>query len=744
MTDLFIQLLNMSITAGWLILAVIVVRFISKRMPKTWHCFLWYLVMLRLLMPVSIESEWSLIPNSKVITEDLLYSQNPVGEIVNFNITDQMMSSNGPMSDEEKQAKYEAYLEKIYAEDELLQSQTTMDEIEFVNFITPDPGASVNPLQVIVYGASYIWLFGMAVMLGYTCISYIRVSKRMKEAVLLKENIYQSEYVESPFVLGVIKPRIYVSFSLTGESLDCVIAHECTHIKRLDHIMRLLAFLLLTIYWFQPLVWVFYLLLCRDMELACDEMVLKQIGMDKKKLYSQTLLECSVSPKKISVCPLAFGEMGVKQRIKNILNFRKPAAWLVVGTVLLCMVLIICFMTNPVNDGYGTDSTQTEYEGGQNDEETSLILQMENDIPNVANDIGDLTEQQNLTEPPALYLTDPLSSQYSEFFVQAGTFEWSYQTEEGMTGISACGPHPLESAEHAKVLSIPHYNGMEDVPYIFDYSVKPDYMEIQEYNIEDMGNTDAVTLSEKTISGERFIPLKRDCIYAIKTVWEESKLEERGFYGNAYYTVVTGTKEMVEEETVTIIAHAKEIIDKQNGRILISSDTDDYPGAFYLDISEKVYDIEKVICGERMLIQMKDTEEVDGKLPIYEACFMQEEREVNTLEGVTMYMKEYNSIKGDVEIRNEYGKELQYGDWYDIQVQQNGNWYSLPLIIDNAAYHDIAYLVQNQTTSVWEINWSYFYGELPAGKYRIVKDIIDLREPGDYTKYYLAVEFEIK
>ena len=788
MTELFIQLFNMSITAGWMILAVIVVRFLCKRMPKTWHCFLWYLVMLRLLMPVSIESEWSLIPNSKVITEDLLYSQNPVGEVVNINITEQMMSSDGPMTDEEKQAKYEAYLEKIYAEEELAQSQTDTEEMigfsslwnEFDDFITPDPGASVNPLQVLVYGASYIWLFGMVFMLGYTFISYRRVVKRVKEAVLLKDNIYQSEYVESPFLFGVMKPRIYVPFSLKGEALNCVIAHERTHIKRYDHIVRLLAFLLLTIYWFQPLAWVFYLLLCRDMELACDEMVLKQIGMDKKKLYSQTLLECSVSPKKITVCPLAFGEMSVKQRIKNILNFRKPAVWLVAGTVLLCVILVVCFMTNPVNDGYGTDSTQTEYEGGQNDEETSLILQMENDIPNVANDIGDLTEQQNLTEPPALYLTDPLSSQYSEFFVQAGTFEWSYQTEDGVTGISACGLHPLEAAEIAEYLKLPDYNGMEDVIYTFGYSVMPDRVELKEYAIWDMGDVEAEVLEERSLGYDLFVALKQNRIYEIRAVWEESKFEDRGFYGNAYYTLVTGEKAPVEEGSITIIAHAKEIIDESKGRILISSDSDVYPGAFLLDIPENVYDIGNVKCGELMMINMKDTGEKDGKLPVYKAYFMKEKRElngnegytlttdftitqnepqtpkidfsgqepfteeVNTLDAVTMYMKKFKSPEGDVEIRNEYGKELQYGDWYDIQVQQDGNWYSMPLIIDNAAYHDIAYPVQDQTTSVWEVNWSYFYGELPAGKYRIVKDIIDLREPGDYTKYYLAAEFEIK
>lgn len=738
MYDLFIWIFNMSITAGWLILAVLGVRFLSRRMPKNWHCFLWYLVMLRLFIPLSIESQWSLIPKSKVITEDLLYSQNSVVEVENINITEQMLTSDGPMSDEEKQAKFETYLERVQAED----------------FITPNPGAGVNPLQVIVYGASYIWLLGAVAMLVYTVVRYARVSKRIREAILLKENIYQSEYVDSPFVFGIIKPRIYVPFSLQGEALDCVVAHECIHIKRFDHIVRFLAFLLLSVYWFHPLVWVFYLLLCHDMELACDEMVLQQIGLDKRKLYSQTLLECSVSPKKTTVCPLAFGEISVKQRIRNILHFRKPAVWLVVGTGLLCVVLVICFMTNPVNERYGTGSAKTEYEEGKGDEEISHILPMDNinaDVREMVQEqlkqqIENLPEVKNLTEPPALYLTDPLSSLLSEFPVQADTYEWSYQTADGVTQISACGLHPLERDESAKYLKIPNYNGMEDVIYTFAYSVIPDRVEIKEYSIRDMGNVEAEPLEEKALGGDLFVPLKHNRIYEIKAAWDESKFEERGFYGNAYYTVISGKKTPVEESSITIIAHAKEIIDEEKGRILISSDSDAYPGAFLLDILENVYDIKNVKCGEQMMICMQDTGVKEGKLPVYKAHFIQKPfaEDVNTLDGVTMYMDTYKSVEGEVKIRNEYGKKLQYGDWYDIQIQQDGKWYSLPLIVDNAAYNDIAYLVQDQSMSVWKINWSYFYGELSAGKYRIVKDINDLRAPGDYTKYYLATEFEVK
>ena len=689
MYNLFIQLFNMSVTTGFMILAVIAVRFLSKRMPKSWHCFLWYLVMLRLILPISIESEWSLLPYSKVITEDLLYSRNPLGEVENINITEQMEASDGPITYEEKQAKYEEYIKRGWAED-LAQKEEKPQFFyailqAFEDFVTPNAGDSVNPLQVIVYGASYIWLGGMAVMLLYIGIGYRRVAKRVQQAVLLKDNVYLCEFVDSPFVFGVVKPRIYVPYTMTGEMLECVIVHERTHIRRLDHLVRLVAFLLLTIHWFSPFVWMFYLLLCRDMELACDEMVIKQMGMDKKKLYSEALLECSTSSKKNAAYLLAFGETSVKQRVKNILNFRKPSIWLVVGTVVLCVVLVICFMTDPVDNEYSAGSVQT-----LNDIIGSDITATNNEFSNeqIQQQLSEHKEKtpepKNLQEPPSLYVNDMLSSLYSEFYVQAGTYEWNYyQTEESMCGISACGAHPLEAAKHAKVLEIPYYNGVDEVLYSFHFSVMPDRMEIEEYTIQDMGNTEAKPLEEDVVEGTSLVSLKRNCIYAIRAVWDETKLQNRGFYGNAYYTVVTG--EEISAETM----------DENN-------------------MSQSGTNTQEPYLAE-----------------------------VNTLEGVTMHMKNYNAAGGAVEISNESGRELIYGDWYEIQVYQDGNWCSVSLIIDNIGFHDIGYPVTDQSKSVWEINWSYFYGELPKGKYRIVKDISDIREPGDFTTYYIMTEFEI-
>lgn len=692
MTDLFVQLFNMSITAGWLILAVIVVRLLSKKMPKTWHCFLWYLVLIRLLLPMTIESDFSLIPNSKVITEELLYGADPVGEIERIHIT----GRSGLMSDEEKQAAHEEYLNRLNSESDT--AGQTAGDVFFVDSITPNPGDSVNPLQVIVHVASYIWLAGLFSMLLYTVISYKRVAKRVREAVRLEKNVYQSEQINSPFVFGIIKPRIYVPFSLEGEALDCVLAHEGAHIKRKDHIIRPIAFFLLAVYWFHPLVWVAYILFCRDVELACDETVLRRIGMDKKKLYSKTLLECSVTNKVIAACPLAFGETGVRQRIKNILSYKKPTIWLTIVAVILCVITVVCFMTNPVNEGYGTGTTETQYTEAETvSEENSTIKEDSVYFPTFDNSVERIENGEELTEvleePPHLLLRDMLSSRYSDFNVSSGNYTWYVVGEEDEVGMVACGAHPMEAAKNVEQLVVPNYNSLDAVTYYAGASVNPDRLTVSSYAISDVGNVDAKPIAQHTIEDISMIELKQNRIYTIIAEWKEDKKAERGFYGEAEYVVVTGDVTAYEEP-------------------------------------------------EEMANEEDSANETKTPKPEITVAFTEE---VNTLDGVTMYMEKYKATEGDVEIRNESGKDLEYGEWYDIQVKMDDDrWYSLAMIIDNVAYHAVAYPVKNQETSVWPVNWSYCYGELPAGKYRMVKDIMDFRAPGDYTEYYLATEFEIK
>ena len=209
----------------------------------------------------------------------------------------------------------------------------------------------------------------MCILALYTLISYWRLQRKVSEAVILRENIFQSENVGSPFVLGIIKPRIYLPYNMDEQDLEHVVAHERAHIRRKDHLWKPLGFLLLTIHWFNPLMWLAYVLLCRDIELACDEKVIQELGNEQRANYSQALVACSVNRRMIAACPLAFGEVGVKERVKSVLNYKKPAFWVIVASVIACVVVAVCFLTNPINaiegsyhiEGYGIINGSEHY-----------------------------------------------------------------------------------------------------------------------------------------------------------------------------------------------------------------------------------------------------------------------------------------------------------------------------------------------------------------------------------------------
>ena len=213
--------------------------------------------------------------------------------------------------------------------------------------LAPNPGDSINPLQVITTVAGYVWLVGMAAMLVYMLVTYLRVRGKVTEAVKIEGNVYECDHVDTPFILGVIRPRIYLPSSMSDSDRAFVIAHEKAHLRRLDHVWKPLGFVLLTVYWFNPLLWLGYILLCRDIELACDEKVIKELGADIKKQYSEALINCSVPRRAISACPLAFGEVGVKGRIKSVLSYKKPAFWIILVAVVALVVTGVCFLTDP-------------------------------------------------------------------------------------------------------------------------------------------------------------------------------------------------------------------------------------------------------------------------------------------------------------------------------------------------------------------------------------------------------------
>ena len=311
MSELFLKIVNMSISASWVVIAVLTLWFCLKKAPKWVNVLLWGIVAVRMVFPFSIESVLSLIPSAETISPTIMMEQSPsvqTGVPALNHVINPVISGS----------------------------------------FTPAPGASANPLQIWIPVLAGIWLFGIAALFLYSAVSYWRLRRKVCEAVILRGNIYQSEKVCSPFVLGIIRPKIYLPYHMDSREMDHVIAHEQTHIRRKDHWWKPLGFLLLTTHWFNPLMWLSYILLCRDIELACDEKVIRKMSNEQRADYTQALVACSVDRRLITACPLAFGEIGVKERVKSVMNYKKPAFWIVLASVIVCAVIAVCFLTNPI------------------------------------------------------------------------------------------------------------------------------------------------------------------------------------------------------------------------------------------------------------------------------------------------------------------------------------------------------------------------------------------------------------
>lgn len=320
MTTLFLGFLNRSLSAAVLIFAVVLVQLVFKKAPRWLLCALWTLAAVRLVCPVSIESVLSLIPSAEPVQPEIVYSAAPA------------ITSGIPAVD----AIVNPPLQAAF---------------------TPSPAQSANPLQILTWIAAWVWLGGCAVLVLYAVVSALRLRLRVRTAVRLEGNVFQSEFVPSPFILGVLRPRIYLPFGLGPGAQDMVLAHERAHLRRGDQLWKPLGFLLLTAYWFNPVCWLAYVLFCRDIEAACDEKVVRELGDGCKAAYSRALLQCSVPRRMITACPLAFGETGVRGRIKSVLNYKKPAFWLVLAAVVVSIAVAVCFLTDPKQD---TEQTEEE------------------------------------------------------------------------------------------------------------------------------------------------------------------------------------------------------------------------------------------------------------------------------------------------------------------------------------------------------------------------------------------------
>lgn len=346
MTTVFLKLVNMSITASWLVLAVLLLRLLLKRAPKALHCALWALVAIRLVCPLSLESSLSLMPQQEPVTAEAFQSE-PV------------------VPSPQVEHGFVAY-------------EAPSGEITYSGTVTVNHTGGPFPVLLWLTG---IWLAGMALLLIYAAESWFRIKRRVAPSFQIGDGVWICDHIDSPFILGFVKPQIYLPSSLESSDADYVLAHERAHLKRRDHWWKPIGFLLLCVYWFNPLLWVAYILLCRDIELACDEKVVKEMGTAEKKAYSTALLNCSLPRHMIAACPLAFGEVGVKARVQNVLNYKKPAFWVVVISVTLCIIAAVCLLTNPVQEvdqGYHRIESVTSQAGyritGQESKWVNLVI----------------------------------------------------------------------------------------------------------------------------------------------------------------------------------------------------------------------------------------------------------------------------------------------------------------------------------------------------------------------------------
>ena len=341
MARLFLSIINLSISAGWIVLAVLLLRPLLKKAPRWIAVLLWGIVALRLVLPISIESTLCLIPSVETVSPEIMQDASP------------SINTGIPI--------FNSVVNPVIGES-----------------FAPQPGDSANPLQILIPVMSVIWLLGIAAMLLYTGISAFRIQRRIGTAILMRGNIFQSESVVSPFVFGIIRPRIYLPRGINAEDAAHVIAHERAHIRRRDHWWKPLGFLLLTLHWFNPLLWLGYVLLCRDIELACDESVIRKLNSEQKADYSQALLSCSVNRRLIAACPLAFGEVGVKERVKSVLNYKKPSLWILIAAVLASFALAVCFLTNPKD---GLSAVRHQKSGSELPGLSLEIASLETDAP---------------------------------------------------------------------------------------------------------------------------------------------------------------------------------------------------------------------------------------------------------------------------------------------------------------------------------------------------------------------------
>ncbi len=690
MTDLFLQTVNMSISATYLVLVVVLVRFLLKKSPKWVHAALWGLVAVRLLCPFTLESALSLMPETEGITPEILVSQEtPAAHI--------------PEPDYKP----------------LIPVQVdTLDSI---------PAASKHsPLLVL----SHIWLAGMAVMGLYTLVSYWRIRSRVRMAVRSGEDLYLSEHVDSPFVLGLWKPRIYMPYHMAEPERSLVIAHEKTHIQRKDHWWKPLGFALLAVHWFNPAMWIAYILLCRDIELACDEKVIANMPLQQRADYSQALLNCSTRHRSIAACPLAFGEVSVKHRVKNVLSYQKPGFWIVIIAIILCLVVAVCFLTDPE----GSIPEAILQEDGYR-----IVWEKATDVEFM---VPVRLLPDSVYTPEGADVDIPCS-----YSLSSGSIVLTHvSSDDGSVYLTFAMEYDKTAMGSAIVLPYTIADGIVQSTLLLTAAMAGG---------EHISEDDFALVSQ---TGERFvIRLDQEAwtsapgsvafqLAGLQTLYFH---KDGAFQRRTPYPITQSLHDQIPSEAVLMLPEeGKNYIDRY-GKNHISLDLPQVT-----ELCDVLYDLssrdfqknipfnqEAILLlsyGEREIRLCVDGEYVhftfddqtweamdntfwsvkDTALNAFLANLLP--RTDGTIWGVGLEVESADNTSATVLFRSDAGSSIYTGSNYALDVWQEGQWVALPTKTE-AVWTTEAISIAN--TRRFKIDWEWLYGELPAGRYRISKDI---------------------
>ncbi len=777
MNELFLKIINMSISASWLVLAVLILRILLKKAPKWVSVLLWGIVAIKLICPFTIESSVSLIPDSvgsgKLISE---WADNYIDDIDIY------------------------HPDSIYYDAAIGAGREPISDGEGGYYVVTKHDQLGEPATIentVIPVLSIVWVAGIILLALYTAISYWRLRSKVDTAVRYKDNIYQSENVSSPFVFGIIKPLIYLPFNMNGQDLEHVVAHEQAHIRRKDHWWKPLGFLLLTIHWFNPLMWLAYVLLCRDIELACDEKVIKEFSNEQRADYTQALVTCSVNRRMIAACPLAFGEVGVKERVKSVMNYKKPAFWIVVLAVIFCLGVAVCFLTNPKQDSYMLRiviPAGSQEEFVYSDEEVSTI---KNSIKIWSGDgLGDtevlLSPVNKTTETgyTATYLTHGMPV---EFDAKRDT--WF------KVGVNMQNPTNEDVIVYVEVENVEVRISEESIPDSVTFEAE--ILEIHEgyFLVEpvvgswELNSADKIEIPMKNMSPspepvvgdilkiEYDGQLQETYPAKISNPYSISVVEEAETWALIPMVMVNGTLYLDTGYESTIEARCGvmdgEITSQVHGSQRPTIDNQSNFGSgygyqygategtieIYMDGEWRIFATEEV----RQEIQFPTNEETityNGKeYKKSELCdatlqwleLTEQERMLSSYFppefmifeetwGIELRVENVTPTGATIKCTQSGGEptgELQTGGWYILETwTQEQGWIEAPCFAE-VGWTQEAWMIPMNDTCEWEVNWEWLYGTLSEGKYRIGKDITDFRGTGDYDNAIYYAEFEI-